>query len=64
MYKVIGKASSMKSARASVQEYETDLPLDISVLELRLVRNVDVAASTITDEQSVITEDGDDEDKI
>ena len=54
----------MKSARAAVQDYETDLPLDISVLELRLVRNIDVAASTITDEQLVITEDGDDEDKI
>ena len=54
----------MKSARASVQEYETDLPLDISVLEPRLGRNVYVAASTSTYEPAVIPEDGDDEEEI
>ena len=47
---VIYKASSMKLVRAAVQGYETELQLDIAVLEFRLGRNVDVAASTSTDE--------------
>ena len=58
MDEVIGNSSSMKSVRAAVQEYNTELPLDISVLERRLVLNVDFAASTSTDEPEVITEDG------
>ena len=29
MDEVIGKASSMKPARVAVQEYDTELPLDI-----------------------------------
>ena len=61
MYEVIGKASSMKSVRASVQEYDTDIPLAISVLEICLGHNVDVAASNSTYDPEVITEDGDDE---
>ena len=50
MDEVIGKASSMKSVRGYVQEYGTYLPLDIAVLDIRLGCNVDVAASTSTDE--------------
>ena len=50
MDEVIGKESSMKSVRSAVQDYGTDLPLDISFLEHRLGSNVDVSASTSTDE--------------
>ena len=64
MDEVIGKASSMKSVRQYVQEYDTDLHLAIYILERRLVRNVDVAASTSTYELEVISEDGNDEEKI
>ena len=64
MDEFIGKASLMKSARVAVQDYDTDLPLGISVLERRLGRNVYVAASTSTYEPAVITEDGDDEEEI
>ena len=61
MDEVIGKALSMKSARAAVQEYDTELPLAIAILECRFGRNVDVAISTSTDVPAVITEDEDDE---
>ena len=54
MDEVIGKAPSMKPARASVQEYDTELPLDIAVMEIRMVRSVYVANITITDETVVI----------
>ena len=64
MGEFIGKASLMKSARVAVQDYDTDLPLGISVLERCLGRNVYVAASTSTYEPAVITEDGDDEEEI
>ena len=60
MYEVIGKASLTKSVITAVQDYDTELPLAISVLEHHLVRNVYVAASTSTEEPEVITEDGDD----
>ena len=43
---VIGKASLMKSVSIDVQEYGTDIILGVSVLEIRLERNVDVTAST------------------
>ena len=55
---VIGKSSLMKSVVAAVQEYEKEIPLDISVLERHLVCNVDVDASTSTYDPEVITEDG------
>ena len=61
MYQVISKASLMKSVRADVQEYDTELPLAIAILECRFGRNVDVAISTSTDVPAVITEDEDDE---
>ena len=64
MYQVISKASLMKSVRADVQEYDTELPLAIYVLERRLGRNVDVPASTSTDDPELITEDGDEEEEI
>ena len=41
-----------------MQEYYTDLPLSIVVLERRLGRSVDVPTSTSTDEPEVITKDG------
>ena len=56
----IGNASSMRLLRESVQEYDTELPLDIAVLERRLGRNV--AASTSMDDPAVITEDVNDKD--
>ena len=55
MDEVIGNASLMKSVRAAVQEYDTELSLDISVLERRLGQDVDFAASTSTDETEFIT---------
>ena len=61
MYEVIGKASLTKSVITAVQDYDTELPLAIAVLEHHLVRNVYVAASTSTEEPEIITEDGDDE---
>ena len=64
MDEVIGKASLMKSSRAAVHEYDTELPLDISVLERCLGINIDIAASTSTDEPAVITEDDDDKEEI
>ena len=64
MDEVIGNASLMKSVRSAVQEYDIELPLDIAVLELRLEKNVDVAASTSTDETEFITEDVDDKEEI
>ena len=64
MDEVIVKASLMKSVRAAVQEYDTDLPLDVAVLERRLGQNVDVAASTITEETAVITEYGNDKEEL
>ena len=54
----------MKSARADVQEYDTELPLLIAVLGRHLVCIVDVAPSTIMDEPTVINEDGDDKEEI
>ena len=54
----------MKSVRAAVQGHDTEIPLDIAVLEHLLRCNVDAAASTSEDEPAVITEDGDDEEKI
>ena len=50
----IGKAPSTKSVRAVVQYYDTELPLDIAVMESRMVRSVYVANITITDETVVI----------
>ena len=47
MDEVIGKASLMKSVRTAVQEYDTEIPLDVAVLERHLGRNVYVAAITI-----------------
>ena len=47
MDKVIGNSSLMKSARAAVQEYDTELPLSIAVLGCRLVINVDIANNLI-----------------
>ena len=64
MDEFIGKTSSMKLQRGPVQEYDTELPLSIAVLECRLGLNVDVVASTSTDESEVITEYGDDEEEI
>ena len=64
MDEVIGNASSMKSVGAAVQEYDTDLPWAISVLERRFGRNVDVSASTSTDDPLTITEDRNDEEYI
>ena len=60
MDEVIVKASLMKSVRSAIQGYDSELPLDIAVLENRLGHNVDVASSTNTYEPAVITEDGDD----
>ena len=60
MDKVIGNSSLMKSARAAVQEYDTELPLAVAVLGCRLGINVDIAASTSTVEPAVINEDGND----
>ena len=60
MDEVIFKASLMKSVRSAIQGYDSELPLDIAVLENRLGHNVDVASSTNTYEPAVITEDGDD----
>ena len=54
----------MKSLRETVKQYDTELPLDISVLELLLVRNVDVATSTSTYEIEVIADDGNEEEEI
>ena len=54
----------MKSVRASVQDYDTELPFTISVLGRRLVRNVYGDASTSTDEPAVIMEDGEDKEEI
>ena len=64
MDEVIGKASSIKLVREAVKEYDTELPLAVSVLERRLGCNVDVAASTSTDEKEVITEYRNDEEEI
>ena len=64
MDEVIGKTSSIKSVREAVQEYCTELPLSIDVLERSLRRNLDVVACTSTDEPSVITEDENDEEEI
>ena len=64
MYEVIINVSSMKSLRAAVQEYDTDLPLYIAILGRRLGRNLDVSASTSTDEPAVITEDGNEKEEI
>ena len=61
MDEVIDNASFLKSVRASVQEYDTEIPLAIDVLERRLGRNVDVADSNSTDEPAVTTEDVNDE---
>ena len=41
-----------------MQEYDKELTLSIIVLEIRLGHNVDIAASTSTDDPEVITEDG------
>ena len=60
MDEVIGKPSSMKSARAAVQEYGTEIPLSIDVLDHCLGRNVGVAPSTSTHDPAFISEDGDD----
>ena len=57
MGEVIGNASSIKSAREYVQEYDTELPLAISVLDRHLGHNVDFSASTSTYEPAVITKD-------
>ena len=54
----------MESVRADVQEYDTEIPLNVAVLERHLGRNVYVAASTSTDDPEVITEDGNDEEEI
>ena len=64
MDEVIGKVSLMISVKAYVKGYDTELPLNIYVLERRLGLNVDFAASTSTDEPSVITEDGNDKEEI
>ena len=61
---VIVKASLMKSVRAAVQGYDTELPLAIAVLEHYLGRNISVAAITSTDEPVVITEGGYDKEEI
>ena len=47
-----------------MQEYDTELLLDIAVLEHRLGRNVDVADSASTDEPAVITGYGNNEEEI
>ena len=64
MDEIIGNASLMKPVREAVQEYDTELPLDILVLEHRLGCNIYVASSTIIDEPTVITEDGNNEEEI
>ena len=64
MDEVIGNAPLMKSVRAAVREYGTEVPLTISVLEHNLGRNVYVATSNSTDELAVITEDGNDKEEI
>ena len=61
MDKGIGNASLVKSVRAGVQDYDIDLPLYIDISERRLLRNVDVAASTSSYEPEVINKDGNDE---
>ena len=61
---VIGNASLMKSVRAYVHKYDTELPLSTAVLEICLGRNVDVVASTSIDEPAVITKDVNDEEEI
>ena len=52
----------MESVRADVQEYDTEIPLDVAVLERHLGRNVYVDFSTSIDDPTVITEDVDDND--
>ena len=47
-----------------MQEYDTEPPLAIAILERCLRRNVYVAASTSMDEPAVITEDGYDKEEI
>ena len=64
MDEVIGNASLMKSMRAAVQDYGTDLPLAIAVLEHCLGRNVYVATSNSTNKPEVITENGNDKEEI
>ena len=54
----------MKSVVADVQEYDTELPLDIAVLKHRLGHNVDVSASTGTDDPAVMTDSVYEEEKI
>ena len=55
---VIGKVSSMKLVRKYVQDYDTDLPFTVFILEHCLGRNVDVDARTSMDEPDFINEDG------
>ena len=62
MDEVIGKTTSMKSVKAYVQDYDKYLPLDIAVLERRLVCNVDVSTITSTYELEVRTDNEDDKD--
>ena len=61
MDEVIGKASSIKLVRESVKEYDTELPLDISILERCLGCNVYLSASNITYDPAFITEYRDEE---
>ena len=64
MDEVIGKELLMKSVKAAVQEYDTELTLDIAVLKRHLGYNVDVDTSTSTDDPVVITEDEYEEEAI
>ena len=64
MDEVIGNAPLMKSVRAAVREYGTEVPLTISVLEHNLGRNVYVATSNSTNKPEVITENGNDKEEI
>ena len=61
MVEVIGKSSLIKFMRAGVQEYDTELPLDISILERCLGCNVYLSASNITYDPAFITEYRDEE---